>query len=156
MSFTFYPPHLTSPKNNNPHYREGSSCLQYLSPKPQRPSQNWLCTRCPTGTPGSSVNTREGPWHSPAPRHPTTASCSNVTRHSSCRDPRGCLLRPPDGQLCPPAHPNVPLVEATSSPWPQPLLLPLPLPPILACSLKRFPSAYAYWSLVWHPPHGLR
>ena len=57
MSFTFYPPHLTSPKNNNPHYREGSSCLQYLSPKPQRPSQNWLCTRCPTGTPGSSDDT---------------------------------------------------------------------------------------------------
>ena len=155
MSFTFYPPHLTSPKNNNPHYREGSSCLQYLSPKPQRPSQNWLCTRCPTGTPGSSVNTREGPWHSPAPRHPTTASCSNVTRHSSCRDPRGCLLRPPDSQLCPPVTPTCHWWKPPLPPGPS-LSCCLFLFHILACSLKRFPSAYAYWSLVWHPPHGLR
>lgn len=134
MSFTFYPPNLTSPKNNNPHYREGSSCLQCLLPKPQRPSQNWLCTRGPTGTPGSFVSTREGPWHSPAPRHPTTAPVPMPLGVPPAVTPKDAFSDLPTAssglQLTPTCH------------WWKP---PLPPGPSLSCCLFLFHPA-------WHVP----
>ena len=156
MSFTFYPPNLTSPKNNNPHYRECSSAACSISHPNHRGPHRISSTltapqepQAPLSGHGRGPGTHlllDTPTRHPAPM-PLSAPPA-VTPQDAFSDLRQPALAS--------SSPQCATGGSHLFPWPQSLLLPLPLPPSLACSLKRFPSAYACWSLVWHPSHGLR
>ena len=129
VSITLYPPNLTSPKNNNPNYTEGSSAARVSYQRHRGPSR--ICSaphalKAPQArsTLPASVRTR-GPalTRSSRPHHGV---------HSLV--PPGCLLRPPTASSGLSGSPQSAIGGGHLLPWPKAPLLPLPLPPSLASS----------------------